>query len=70
MVKRVNFVPEGFRTISPASTVKNAAEAIAFYKKTFGAVERAEEVYGRISKCVRPRKATSIRCWNLRLSGA
>lgn len=32
-------IPEGFRTVSPHLTVKGAADAIAFYKKAFGAEE-------------------------------
>jgi PhnB protein len=32
-------VPEGYRTVTPALTVKNGAEAIEFYKKAFGAQE-------------------------------
>ena len=30
-------VPEGFHSVSPAMVIKNAAEAIEFYKKAFGA---------------------------------
>ena len=32
-------VPEGFHTITPHITVRNAAEAINFYKRAFGAEE-------------------------------
>ena len=39
MAKAKNPIPEGFRTITPHMTVKNAAEAIEFYKKAFGAEE-------------------------------
>ena len=34
-------VPEGFHTVTPHLTVKNAGEAIEFYKKAFGAEEIA-----------------------------
>ena len=33
-------VPEGFHTITPYMTVRNAARAIEFYKQAFGAVEK------------------------------
>jgi len=32
-------IPEGFRTVTPHITVKNASSAIEFYKKAFGAEE-------------------------------
>lgn len=32
-------IPEGFHTITPAIVVRNAAQAIEFYKKAFGAQE-------------------------------
>jgi uncharacterized glyoxalase superfamily protein PhnB len=34
-----NAVREGYQTVTPALTVRNGAEAIAFYKKAFGAEE-------------------------------
>lgn len=40
----VNFIPKGFHSITPYINIKGAADAIEFYKKTFGAVE-----VGRIS---------------------
>ncbi len=33
-------VPEGYHTLTPHMTVRDAARAIEFYKKAFGAVER------------------------------
>ena len=36
----VNPTPEGYHTITPYLCVKGAADAIAFYKKAFGAEER------------------------------
>ncbi len=33
-------IPEGHRTVTPALTVRNASEAIEFYKKALGAEER------------------------------
>ncbi len=39
MAKKVNPVPEGYRTITPSLTVRDAARAIEFYKKAFGASE-------------------------------
>ena len=40
MSPAVKAVPEGFHTITPALTCKDAARAIDFYKAAFGAVER------------------------------
>lgn len=34
-------IPEGFHTVTPGLTCKNAAEAIDLYKRAFGAVERS-----------------------------
>ena len=34
-------VPEGFHTLTPYLAVENAADAIEYYKKAFGAKERA-----------------------------
>ena len=36
---RVSPIPEGFHAITPHMVIKNAAEAIEFYKKAFGAEE-------------------------------
>jgi PhnB protein len=33
-------IPEGYHTLSPSLSVENAAEAIEFYKRAFGATER------------------------------
>jgi PhnB protein len=35
----VNPIPEGFHTVTPYMTIKNAARAIEFYKEAFGARE-------------------------------
>jgi PhnB protein len=40
MKGEVKPIPEGYRTLTPALTVRNAAEAIDFYKEAFGAQER------------------------------
>ena len=37
--KGVQAIPEGFYTVTPHLTVKRAADAIAFYRKAFGAQE-------------------------------
>ena len=34
-------IPEGYHAISPALTIDGAAEAIEFYKRAFGAIERS-----------------------------
>lgn len=36
---KVNPIPEGFHTVTPHIVLKDAAEAIEFYKKAFGAEE-------------------------------
>jgi catechol 2,3-dioxygenase-like lactoylglutathione lyase family enzyme len=38
MNKKVDPIPAGRHTLTPTITVKNAAKAIEFYKKAFGAV--------------------------------
>jgi uncharacterized glyoxalase superfamily protein PhnB len=38
--KRVSPVPRGYHTVTPAITVKGAAEAIDFYRRALGARER------------------------------
>ena len=42
MKNKVNPVAEGYRTLTPQITVKNAAKAIEFYKKAFGAEQIGE----------------------------
>lgn len=46
----VSAIPTGFHSITPGLTCKNAAEAIDFYKKAFGATEvmRMDSPDGRI----------------------
>ncbi|OAM91279.1 VOC family protein [Termitidicoccus mucosus] len=39
MSKKVTPIPEGYHTVTPYLTLKNAAEGIAFYKQVFGAKE-------------------------------
>src|SRR5260370_40696868 len=39
MQNPVRAIPEGYHTITPGLTCKNAAEAIDFYKSVFGAKE-------------------------------
>jgi PhnB protein len=41
MSAKVQAIPEGYRSIAPALTCKNAAAAIDFYKKVFGATEHS-----------------------------
>jgi PhnB protein len=40
MKKSTTPIPEGFHTVTPSLTCRNAAEAIEFYKKALGAEER------------------------------
>jgi PhnB protein len=35
----VNYVPEGYHSVTPYLIIKDAASAIDFYKKAFGAIE-------------------------------
>jgi PhnB protein len=37
--KKVSPIPRGYHTITPGLAVRNAAQAIEFYKKAFGAKE-------------------------------
>ena len=39
MTNKVNPIPDGFHTITPYLCIKDAARAIEFYKKAFGATE-------------------------------
>ena len=39
MTKKVSRIPEGFHTITPGLVVRDAARAIDFYKRAFGAEE-------------------------------
>jgi uncharacterized glyoxalase superfamily protein PhnB len=36
MGKGVNPIPEGFHTVTPYMTIKDASDAIEFYKEAFG----------------------------------
>ncbi len=40
MNTKVKPIPEGFHSVTPYLTVRNAAQAIEFYKRAFGAQER------------------------------
>jgi PhnB protein len=50
MAKKVKTVPEGYNSVTPYMTIKNAAKAIEYYKKIFGAVEvmRISQPDGRV----------------------
>ena len=50
MAKTANFIPEGFRGVTPYLCCRDAARAIEFYKQAFGATEmmRLAEPSGRI----------------------
>jgi len=41
MAQRVNAIPDGYHTMTPALTVRDMARAIEFYKKAFNAQERS-----------------------------
>ena len=38
-MKKVNYIPEGYNTVTPYLVIKGAAKAIDYYKKVFGATE-------------------------------
>ena len=40
MAEKINPIPEGFHSVTPHLVVRGASEAIDYYKKVFGAVER------------------------------
>lgn len=44
MAKAKRAVPEGFHTVTPALTLDDAAKAIDWYKRAFGAEERSRAV--------------------------
>jgi PhnB protein len=50
MANKVKPIPDGYHTVTPYLTVKNAARAIEFYKRAFGAKEimRMEGPQGKI----------------------
>ncbi len=37
--KKVSYIPKGFHTVTPYLVMRNTADAIAFYKRVFGAKE-------------------------------
>ncbi|HEV2986885.1 MAG TPA: VOC family protein [Candidatus Angelobacter sp.] len=49
-MSKVSHIPQGFNTVSPYLIVKDAAHAIEYYKKVFGATEvmRMEQPNGKI----------------------
>ncbi|SRR5690606_3195215 len=38
--KKVNYIPKGFHSVTPGLAIRDAAKAIDFYKKAFGAKEK------------------------------
>lgn len=40
MTSKVQAIPEGYHSVTPYLITANAADAIAFYKQAFGAIER------------------------------
>jgi uncharacterized glyoxalase superfamily protein PhnB len=44
MAKAAKSVPEGYRTVTPHLTIDNTAQAIEWYKKAFGAEEKARHL--------------------------
>ncbi len=49
--KKVSPIPKGYHTVTPGLAVRNAAQAIEFYKKAFGAKEKAR-MYGPDGKTI------------------
>jgi PhnB protein len=56
MADKVNPIPEGFHSLTPALTVNDAAGAIDFYKRAFGAVE--------VSRAIAP---DGVKVWHAEL---
>ena len=50
MTSKVRPIPEGYHSVTPYLIIKNAADAIEFYKKAFGATElfRMDQPDGKI----------------------
>src|SRR5882724_12816364 len=50
MTNKAKPIPDGYHTVTPYLIIKNAADAIEFYKKAFGATElfRMDQPDGRI----------------------
>jgi PhnB protein len=40
MTPKVKPIPDGYHSVTPYLTVRNAAKAIEFYKRAFGAQQR------------------------------
>ena len=55
----VNPIPEGFHTVTPYMTIKDAASAIEFYKEAFG----AREIFRWVDPDGRVRHATAPPPW-------
>jgi PhnB protein len=51
MAKKVRPIPKGYHTVTPGLAVRNAVQAIEFYKKAFGAKEKAR-MYGPDGKTI------------------
>lgn len=49
-MSKVHYIPKGYNSITPYLIIKNAAKAIEFYKKAFGATEvfRMDDANGRV----------------------
>jgi PhnB protein len=45
MKKSIHPIPEGFRTVTPSLIVRNAAEAIEFYKKALAPKKLVEWLF-------------------------
>jgi PhnB protein len=50
IMKKVNYIPEGYNTVTPYLVIKGAAKAIDYYKKVFGAtvVVRMDSPDGKV----------------------
>ncbi len=54
MASKVKTIPDGWHSVTPFLCVKDAARAIEFYRKAFGAteLERMEEPDGKVNHAV------------------
>ena len=62
--KKVDFIAKGYNVVTPYLSVNDAAGAIAFYKKVFGAKEVMRMPGPReLSAMRKPRSITAALCW-------
>jgi PhnB protein len=61
MTKKVSAIPEGYSSVTPYITISGAADALAFYKKAFGAEEVMCMKRAPTARSCTPRSASAAR---------